>query len=81
MRKIIFCLALVAASAHDRGTSHGYSAIPHSIQRTPSVHSFLFAPLHHARPNLKGRPLHQIPLGEAKRLHRQGLDNSVSAFI
>lgn len=73
---VAYLLLLLSFPAQARG-HHASSG----LQRSPAVHSFLFAPLHHARPNLRGKAMHHISEAEAKRLHRMGLDNSVSPVI
>jgi hypothetical protein len=78
MKKILLISLLLAASfnAQARG-SHGYSATPHSLQRSPAHRSRLFAP----RVPRHERQLHHLPLSTVKKLHKEGLDNTVSAFI
>lgn len=73
----VACMLLLASfSAEARG--HASSS---GLQRSPSAHSFMFAPLHHARPDLKGRPLHELSIGKRRQLHRLNEDNTVSVFI
>lgn len=75
---IVACLILASSVADARGHS-----VSSGLQRTPSIghRSFMFAPLHHARPDLKGRPLHGLSIGKRKQLHRLNEDNTVSVFI
>lgn len=78
MKTLAVAYLLLAASFPAQARGHHTSS---GLQRSPTARSYLFAPLHHARPNLRGKAMHHISEAESKRLHRMGLDNTVSPII